>query len=139
QDMPFGSILSKQSILFPSILIIVTVILFKTIPIEYYANRKKLIPGLILFSVLAVLLFFVKPVFNKNKEFNAGVLAKEMDSYIQSRLQPLMDYFDTTRKTRRYPVARKDALFADSVRTLIASGYFDGESKFFARQIEAYS
>jgi len=139
QDMPFGSILSKQSILFPSILIVITVILFKTISLEYYANRKKLIPGLILFSVLGILLFFVKPVFNKNKEFNADMLAKDMESFIQVNLQPIMDYFDTARKTRRYPVGRKDELFSDSVHKLVIAGSFEGASKFFAKQVELYS
>src|SRR6185436_12767807 len=78
QDMPFGSILSKQSILFPSILIAITILLFNRAPLEYYANRKKFIPGAIVFGILAILLFFVKPSFNKNKEFNAGELAGEM-------------------------------------------------------------
>jgi hypothetical protein len=139
QDMPFGSILSKQSILFPSILIVVTILLFKNISIEYYANRKKLIPGFILFSIVGVLLFFVKPVFNKNKEFNADGLAKDMDSFIQLRLQPLMDHFDTAHNTRKYSMARKDQLFTDSVRKLIASGSFDDENKFFAKEIDAYT
>lgn len=139
QDMPFGSILSKQSILFPSILIVTTVLLFKNISLEYYANRKKIIPGVIVFLLLAVLLFFVKPVFNKNKEFNAEDLAKDMDSFIQLRLQPLLDHFDTAGTTRKYPIAKKDQLFTDSVRKLIASGSFEDENKFFAREIDNYT
>jgi len=139
QDMPFGSILSKQSILFPSILIVVTVLLFKNISLEYYANRKKLIPGFILFSLLGILLFFVKPVFNKNKEFNAEDLAKDMDSFIQLHLQPLLDHFDTAHSTRKYPAAKKDQLFTDSLRKLIASGSFDKENKFFAKEIDGYT
>ncbi len=138
QDMPFASILSKQSVLFPSILIVVTVLLFKNIPLEYYANRKKLIPGSIVFGIMAVLLLFVKPVFNRNKEFNVQDLAKEMDSFIQLRLQPVLDHFDTSRSTFRYSMAKKDRLFADSVRSLIASGSFDEESKFFAKEINNY-
>ena len=58
QDLPFGSILSKQSILFPCILILGAVLLFKNIPQEYYANRKKIIPGAIIFSLLFLLLLF---------------------------------------------------------------------------------
>src|SRR6185503_439812 len=119
QDMPFGSILSKQSILFPSILIVVTVLLFKRVSQEYYANRKKLIPGTIVFALLAMLLFFVKPSFNKNKEFNADELAKNMDEFIQLRLQPLFDHIDTAKATRRLSISRKDKLFTDSVRQLV--------------------
>jgi hypothetical protein len=139
QDMPFGSILSKQSILFPSILIITVILLFRNIPLEYYANRKKFIPGAIVFSILAVLLFFVKPIFNKNKEFNVSGLAKSMDDFVQLRLQPVMDYFDTSKATRRYPVAKKDKLFTDSIRKLIAAGSLIAGNKFFTKEIELYS
>lgn len=139
QDMPFGSILSKQSVLFPSILIVAVVLLFKNISLEYYANRKKLIPGFFVFSIFAVLLFFVKPVFNTNKEFNADNLAKDMDSFIQLRLQPLLDDFDTAANTRRFSIAKKDKLFTDSVRKLIAAGSFGDESKFYAKEIEDYT
>src|SRR5213076_2172269 len=58
QDLPFGSILSKQSVLFPSILIVVVVLLFRQIPLEQYPNRKKMLPGAIVFAGLALLLFF---------------------------------------------------------------------------------
>ncbi|MEI9809048.1 MAG: hypothetical protein WDO16_14970 [Bacteroidota bacterium] len=139
QDMPFGSILSKQSILFPSILIIAAVLLFRNIPLEYYANRKKLIPGLIVFSILAVLLFFIKPAFNKNKEFNVSDLAKEMDDFVQLRLQPVMDHFDTSAATKKYSISGKDQLFTDSVRKLVASGVLAEENRFFAKEIELYS
>jgi hypothetical protein len=139
QDMPFGSILSKQSILFPSGLILVTVVLFKTIPLEYYGNRRKFIPGIMLFAIVGVLLFFVKPVFNNNKEFNAEGLAKDMDHFVQLRLQPLLDHFDTAAGTRRYPMAKKDRLFTDSVRRLIAAGGFETGNKFFEKEAETYS
>jgi hypothetical protein len=139
QDMPFGSILSKQSILFPSVLIIAAILLFKNISLEYYANRKKLIPGIMVFSLVAVLLFFVKPVFNRNKEFNVSDLAKDMDEFIQLRLQPLMDHFDTASATKKYSIARKDKLFTDSVRKLIASGSFIKENKFFAKEMDIYT
>ncbi|HEV7783368.1 MAG TPA: hypothetical protein VGO58_18965, partial [Chitinophagaceae bacterium] len=78
QDLPFGSILSKQSILFPSILIVVIVWLFRNIPLEQYPNRKKLIPGAIVFGGLTLLLVLVKPVFNKDREFGVSGLAKDM-------------------------------------------------------------
>lgn len=139
QDLPFGSILSKQSILFPAILIVLTIFLFKNIPLEKYPNRKKLIPGGIVFGGLALLLFFVKPVFNKNKEFVVADLAKEMDSYIQFRLQPLMDYFDTSRTTRKLSPARKDQLFTDSLKKMLAAGYMDDAGMYFRKEIEFYT
>ena len=42
-------------------------------------------------------------------------LAKDMDHFVQLRLQPLLDHFDTAAGTRRYPMAKKDRLFTDSV------------------------
>ncbi len=139
QDLPFGSILSKQSILFPSILIVAVVLLFRNIPLEQYPNRKKLIPGATVFAGLGLLLFLVKPVFNKDKEFGVSDMAKDMDSYIELRLQPLFDYFDSSRATRRLSVSRKDRLFADSVRKLLAAGLMDDAGKFFYREIELYT
>ena len=139
QDLPFGSILSKQSILFPCILILGVVLLFKRIPQEHYANRKKAIPAVIIFSLLFLLLFFVKPTFNKNKEFAVENLVKEMDSYIQVRLQPIVDYFDTAAATKRLSIANKDKLFSDSLRKMLASGGLTDGNKFFAREINAYA
>lgn len=139
QDLPFGSILSKQSILFPCILILAVVLLFKNIPQEHYSNRKKIIPGTIVFLLLTVLLFFFKPVFNKNKEFAVGNLAREMDAYIQLHLQPVMDYFDTASVTKRFTLAKKDELFSDSVRKMIASGAMNNSNKFFSSEINAYA
>jgi|CXWL01.1.fsa_nt_gi hypothetical protein len=139
QDMPFGSILSKQSILFPSILIVAAVLLFKNIPLEQYPNRKKLIPGTIVFAGLALLLFLVKPVFNRNKEFTVTDIAKDMDSYIQLRLQPVLDYFDSSGGTRKFSLTQKDQLFTDSVRKLLAAGFMDDAGKFFAKEIESYT
>ncbi|MGZ8523974.1 MAG: hypothetical protein ACXWV1_06070 [Chitinophagaceae bacterium] len=139
QDLPFGSILSKQSILFPSILILTVVLLFKNIPQEHYSNRKKIIPGSIVFLLLAVLLFFFKPVFNKNKEFAVGNLAKEMDADIQLHLQPLLDYFDTSVTTKKLPLAKKDELFSDSLRKMITAGAMNGDNKFFTNEIKAYA
>ncbi len=139
QDLPFGSILSKQSILFPCILIIVVVLLFKNIPQEHYSNRKKIIPGSIVFLLLTVLLFFFKPVFNKNKEFAVGNLASGMDTYIQTELQPILDYFDTASATKRFPASKKDELFSDSIRRRIAAGAMNDGNKFFTSEINAYA
>lgn len=139
QDLPFGSILSKQSILFPSILIVVIILLFRKIPLEQYPNRRKMIPGTIVFSGLALLLFLAKPAYNKEKEFRVADLAKDMDSYIQLRLQPIMDHFDTAKATRKLSLVKKDKLFTDSIYNLLRSGYLDDAGKFFTKQIESYS
>lgn len=139
QDMPFGSILSKQSVLFPSLIILATIFLFRHVPQEYYSNRMKNVPGLIVFSGLVILLVFVKPSYNKNKEFTVNDLADNFESFIQFKFQPVLSYFDTARSTRRLPIAKKDELFTDSVRKMISSGSFVSGNKFFDRQIEKYS
>lgn len=139
QDLPFGSILSKQSIIFPAILIMSVVLLFKEIPLEQYPNRKKLLPGAIVFAGLALLLFFVKPVFNKGKEFGVAELAKNMDGYIELRLQPILDFYDTSKTTRRLSLTKKDQLFSDSVRKLLSEGYMNDAGKFFTKEIESYT
>jgi len=139
QDLPFGSILSKQSILFPSILIVTIVLLFKHIPLEQYPNRKKLIPGGIVFAGLALLLFLVKPVFNKDKEFGVTGLSKDMDAFIELRLQPLFDHFDSSRSTKKLSIAQKDKLFSDSLRKLQLAGLLEDAGPFFSKEIELYT
>lgn len=139
QDLPFGSILSKQSILFPSMIIVSVILLFKKIPLEQYPNRKKFIPGLLVFAGLGLLLFLVKPVFNKDKEFGVADIAKNMDNYLELRLQPLIDYFESSTATRRLSISKKDQLFSDSLRKLISTGYFNDADKLFSKEIEAYS
>lgn len=139
QDLPFGSILSKQSVLFPSILIVAIVLMFKNISLERYPNKRKLIPGGIVFAGLAGLLFLVKPVFNKNKEFAVADLAKEMDSYIQLRLQPVFDYFDTLKATRKLSMLKKDELFTDSLRKMLATGYMNDAGKYVKSEIELFA
>jgi len=37
-----------------------------------------------------------------------------MDAYIELRLQPLFDHFDTSKATRKQSISRKDQLFTDS-------------------------
>ncbi len=139
QDLPFGSILSKQSVLFPSILIIAVVLLFKNIPLEHYRNRRKLIPGIILFAGLALILFFVKPEYNKNKEFGVVDLANKMEVAVAERLQPVMDYIDTARGTRRLKIARKDKLFTDSIRRLFESGFMRDAGSYFGKSRGIYA
>ena len=86
-----------------------------------------------------MLLFFVRPSFNKNKEFSAEGLVSEMDTYIKLRIQPLLDYFDTSVLTRKLSIARKDRLFSDSLREMITGGALSGENKFFVHEINAYA
>ncbi|MEO6612099.1 MAG: hypothetical protein ABIT05_02750 [Chitinophagaceae bacterium] len=139
QDLPFGSILSKQSILFPSVLIVVVVFLFKRIPLEQYPNPRKVIPGSIVFAGLGLLLFLVQPVYNKNKEFGVADLAEDMDAYIESRLQPIFDYIDSSKTSRRFSMFKKDQIFTDSVRKLLAGGFINDAGKFFTKEIESYT
>ncbi|MBL0334867.1 MAG: hypothetical protein IPP73_05995 [Chitinophagaceae bacterium] len=139
QDLPFGSILSKQSILFPAFILLAAVWLFKKIPLEHYPNRKKILPGAVVFTGLAFLLVFVNPVYNKDKEFRVADLAKDMDNFIQARLQPVMDYFDTSRSSRRLPMGAKDRLFSDSVRILLNTESMTDAGRFFRHEMEAYS
>lgn len=139
QDLPFGSILSKQSILVPSIFIVICVWLFSRIPQEYYANRRKMIPGAFVFAGLLLMLLLVKPIFNKNREFGVAELAREMDAFIERRLQPVWDHFDTARTSRRLSLAKKDKLFSDSLQKLLNNGEFVNEAKFFLQEARAYS
>jgi hypothetical protein len=139
QDLPFGSILSKQSVLVPGIFIVIGVWLFSRIPQEYYANRRKLVPGIFIFAGLLLLLTLVKPSFNKNKEFAVEGLAKEMDSFVELQLQPIWDHFDTAKQTRRLSFARKDQLFADSLRKLLNDEWAVNDNAFFAHEMLQYS
>ncbi len=139
QDLPFGSILSKQSILFPCLLIIAVIFFFKNIPQEYYANRKKIVPGFFILLLLTIFLFLFKPAFNKNKDFAVGNLAKEMNSYIQSEIQPILEYFDTASAFKKYTIAKKDGLFSDSLRKMISAGTINSGNSFYASELKNYS
>ncbi|MGQ0740636.1 MAG: hypothetical protein ACT4OJ_16425, partial [Bacteroidota bacterium] len=138
QDLPFGSILSKQSILFPAALIIIVVLLFRNISLQQYPNRGKLLPGAIVFAGLFVLLFIVKPVFNKDKEFGVADLSVSMDGYLQSTLQPLLDEIDSSAATHRLPLARKDRLFTERVKGMLNAGLLDDAGMYLRKQIEQY-
>lgn len=139
QDLPFASILSKQSILFPAIMIISLLLVFKGIPQEYYANRYKLVPGMIIFLLLGGLLFFARPVYNKSKSFTVGNLAKKMDDYVQVNLQPVFDYIDTAIHTRRLSIARKDQLFTDSLKKILHASSSVDEHSFFRHELKSYA
>ena len=139
QDLPFASILSKQSILFPALLIFAIVFLFRKIPQEQFANRKKAVPGTIVFVFLLLLLLFFKPSYNKNREFDVENIAKEMDGFIQLHLQPIMDYIDTSAHTAKFTLVKKDQLFADTIRKMIAAGFFKEDNKFHIAEITAYA
>lgn len=139
QDLPFASILSKQSILFPCLLIVLVVALFSRVPLEQYPNRKKLMPGFLVFAGLALLLVFYRPAYNKNKTFAVADIGKDMDAFLQLRLQPLLDELDTAAFTRKLSLAQKDRLFTDSVRRLLREGYLDDAGKFLRKEIESYT
>ena len=139
QDLPFGSILSKQSVLFPSLLIIGVILLFRNIPLQQYPNPKKMLPGILVFSGLGVLLFLVKPAFNNNKEFAVADLAKNLDGFVRYRLQPLLDEIDTAKATRRLSIEKKDLLFVSRMRALTEAGLLNDGGAFAVSQVKQYS
>ena len=138
QDLPFASILSKQSILFPSGLIIAVVIFFRKIPLQQYPNRLKMLPGIFLFTGLLILLFLVKPVFNREKDFGVKDLAATMDAYIREKIQPLLDEIDTAAATRRLPLARKDRLFTTRLQLLSGQGAFRDAPAVLQAQLQRF-
>lgn len=138
QDLPFGSILSKQSILFPSLLIIAVVLFFHKVPLQRYSNRKKLVPGLVVFGGLFVLLFFVQPVFNRGRDFGVADLAANMDGYITARIQPVWDEIDSARQTRKLTISRKDKLFAARLKEMWETGSLRDAPAVLQKQLQGY-
>ncbi len=138
QDLPFGSILSKQSVLFPAALIVSVVFLLRKLQPERYPHRQKIIPGSLVFASLVVLLFFVKPAYNKNRSFEVDGLAGNMEEFIETNLQPLLDDIDTARATRRLSLPQKDRLFTARIREALAAGGADPAGVFFVKELERY-
>lgn len=138
QDLPFASILSKQSILFPCLLVIMAVVFFREVQPEQYPNRKKLMPGLIVFFGFALLLFLFRPSYNKNKEFTVEGLATNLDNYIQVHLQPILNYFDTSRSTHKLSLSQKDRLFCDSVLHLAQFSDQERGNRFYVNAVNNY-
>ena len=62
-----------------------------------------------------------------------------MDGYINERLQPILDYYDSSKHTRRLSLSRKDELFSDSMRKLSDAGSLADASGFLAKEIQGYS
>jgi hypothetical protein len=139
QDLPFGSILSKQSLVVPAVILVAAVLLFSTMTQQYYANRRKLIPGAFVFGALFVMLVLVRPSFNKNREFSVTGLSNEMEDFIALRLQPLWDDIDTSRASRRKSIAQKDQLFAQALGKMSDAGQFSSENPFFIAEVERYA
>lgn len=139
QDLPFGSILSKQSILFPLLLVAVVVILFKSIPAERYMHPRKWLPGAAVFGLLILLLFFVRPAFNRQKEFGIEGLASGMEEYVSQYIQPIFDHIDTARKTRNLPIQEKDRLFSDSLRGWLDQNPDVAANPFFKKEAQLYA
>ena len=138
QDLPFGSILSKQSVLFPSLLIIFVVLLFRKLPLQQYPNRSKLLPGAVVFACLSALLFFVKPVFNKNRDFDVAGLSANMDSFVQLQIQPILDDIDTSAAAKKMTIQEKDRLFSDRLYTLLQTGQLDEAGPFIKNELLKY-
>jgi hypothetical protein len=139
QDLPFGSILSKQSLLFPALIIVIVVLMFRKIPLQQYPNRGKLIPGGLIFAGLFALLFFVRPAFNREKEFTVAGLSENLRVYTETRLQPIWDEIDTAVLTRRLSLAAKDKRFSEKLKEMLAAGSFTDGGSFLRKQIEQYS
>src|SRR5690606_32792984 len=139
QDLPFASILSKQSILFPAILLLALVALFKKLPAEQYENRRKWLPGVFVLLFMALLLVLFRPAYNRNREFDAGGLAATMQDWIDIRVQPLLDHIDSSSATNRLSNAEKDRLFTDTLRRMIETGTWQGEHRFFTTQLSNYA
>lgn len=138
QDLPFGSILSKQSILFPSVLLALVMFLFSRTPVQQYPNKGKLFPGMVVFAGLSILLFFVKPAFNKSKNFEVAGLAKNMDTYIRSQIQPLFDEIDTAASTRRLSAADKDRIFSNRLSGMIRAGQLNSAGPLLVNELSRY-
>ncbi|MFN8289946.1 MAG: hypothetical protein U0U70_06805 [Chitinophagaceae bacterium] len=139
QDLPFGSILSKQSVLFPCLLIILVVLFFGRLPLQRYPNRGKLIPGMMVFVILAGLLFFVKPAFNKSRDFNVEGLSETMDNYIRQKVQPLMDDIDTSALTRGRSTQEKNRLFSVSLYAMLQAGRLDDAGPLIRSELLKFS
>lgn len=138
QDLPFGSILSKQSVLFPSLLIILVVLFFGKLPLHRYPGKGKLLPGATVFVCLAALLLFVKPVFNKNKDFDIAGLSETMDTYIRLKVQPILDEIDTSFLTKRKPLREKNRLFTEELYAMLQSGQFDEAGPMIKNELVKY-
>lgn len=139
QDLPFGSILSKLSIIFPVFLIILVILLFNKIPLQYYSNKLKLLPGLSVFVFLAITLLFIRPSYNKHKEFGIGNMMQELGTSIDNTAQPVLNYFDTTSKSARLDIRAKDLLFRDSLKKMLATGNWSDDDRFLYRVLQEYS
>ena len=139
QDLPFASILSKQSILFPAILLLALVALFKKLPAEQYENRRKWLPGVFVLLFMALLLVLFRPAYNRNREFDAGGLAATLQDWIDIRVQPLLDHIDSSSASKRLSIAEKDRLFTDTLRRMIETGTWQGEHRFFTTQLSNYA
>ncbi len=139
QDLPFASILSKQSIIFPSMLVITILLVFARIPAEHYRHRLKFLPGLAVFSLLAVMLLFVRPGFNREKQFNLATLSDEVSTYTEAVLQPLFTSIDTASFTRSLDLASRDAVFTDTLRQLLQRDAISFPSPFIRSQVGQYA
>src|SRR4029079_13021528 len=71
--------------------------------------------------------------------FNVPDLAKDMESYIQLRIQPVIDETDTSSATHRLSLIKKDRLFTARIRELLASGAFNDAGSFLQKELDMYT
>lgn len=138
QDLPFGSILSKQSVLFPALLIIAVILCFRHLPLQQYSNRKKLLPAGVVLGGLLLLLFFVQPQYNRDKDFGVAGLSTGMESYTANHIQPLWDEVDTAANSRKWPLYRKDQLFTAHLKQLWEAGELNDAPLILQQQLKQY-
>lgn len=133
QDLPFASILSKLSVLFPAVLILLALRLFRHIPLQLYANNMKRWPAVAAFAVLALSLLFVAPTQNRSKEFGLNDLVQKVGLFATTQMQPVLSYYDTARATRRLPIQAKDQLLKDSLNRMLANSHFADSNRFLQK------
>lgn len=138
QDLPFASILSKQSVLYPLVLFMLVAIWLRSLRPERFLRFQKSWPALLAFLLLGFMLLAYRPSFNRNKTFNVEGLAQEMDAMVQQHLQPVLDavYQSAGDSKSKLPVI--DRLFCDSLREWVAGPGTALANAFLQKQVRAY-
>lgn len=138
QDLPFASILSKQSVLYPLMLLILVSIWLRRISPERFLRPRKAWPALLVFLLLGFMLMAYRPSFNRNKSFNVEGLAQEMDASVQQYLQPILDASYQSGIVSRNNLREADQKFCDSLRKWMEGPGAAMANPFLEKQVRAY-